>query len=217
MEKELANQTETPKKKPSVMELATQGPLMQIESQLKAVDIEIANDRAEIKNVNNQIATYQGRLNLTPMREQQLAAIIRNHEQSQKNYDELLRKSQSSDLAKNLESQQQGEQFKLIDPPSLPARPYFPDRSKMALIGIGVGLALGIVVAGLVEFSDLHIHTEGQVKEIVGATTMIVGVPSFWTPGEIHMNRRSVWLQAGVAVVLLLAVFSVTAYTVIKG
>src|ERR1044071_3015340 len=107
-----------------------------------------------------------------------MAAIIRDHEQSQKNYQELLKKSQQSELATSLENQQQGEQFKLIDPPSLPARPYFPDRSKMSLIGIAVGLALGLVIAGLAELSDLHVFTEGQIKEIVGASMMIVGVPS---------------------------------------
>ncbi len=216
IDKELA-QPEAATKKPSPSELQAQAPLMQIESQLKANEIEIANDKAEIKSITNQIGQYQGRLNLTPMREQQLAGIIRDHDQSQKNYDELLKKYQQSGLATSLQSEQQGEQFKLIDPPSVPARPYFPDRSKMALAGLGVGLALGIVVAGLVEFSDLHIYTDGQVKEIVGATMMIVGVPSLWTPGEVRLNRRSGWAQAGIAIVLLLAVSMVTAYTVVKG
>jgi succinoglycan biosynthesis transport protein ExoP len=217
LEKQMASEPEAPKKKPSAVQLQAQAPLMQIESQLKAVGMEIANDKAEIKSISNQIGQYQGRLNLTPMREQQLAAILRDHDQSQKNYDELLRKSQQSELATSLENQQQGEQFKLIDPPSLPLRPYSPDRSKMALIGIGVGLALGAVVAGLVELSDLHVYTEGQVKEIVGATTMIVGVPSLWTPSELHILKRSAWLQATAGTALLLIVSSVTAYTFLHG
>jgi len=217
LEKQMASEPEAPKKKPSAVQLQAQAPLMQIESQLKAIGMEIATDKAEIKNISNQIGQYQGRLNLTPMREQQLAGIIRDHDQSQKNYDELLKKSQQSELATSLENQQQGEQFKLIDPPSLPLQPYFPDRSKMALIGIGVGLALGVVVAGLVELSDLHVYTEGQVKEIVGATLMIVGVPSLWTPSELHILKRSAWLQAAAGTALLLIVSSVTAYTFLRG
>jgi polysaccharide chain length determinant protein (PEP-CTERM system associated) len=217
IEKDQKGQAETPNRKLSPSELQAQAPLMQIESSLKANASEIASDRAEIKNINNQIGQYQGRLNLTPMREQQLAGIIRDHEQSQKNYDELLKKSQQSELATSLENRQQGEQFKLIDPPSLPLRPYFPDRSKMALIGLGVGLALGVAVAGAMEFSDMHVYTEGQVKEIVGATMMIVGVPSLWTASEVHVNRRSTWMQTGVAVMLLLAVSSVTVYTLLHG
>jgi polysaccharide chain length determinant protein (PEP-CTERM system associated) len=217
IDKEASSRAATPSKRQTAAELQAEAPLMQIETSLKANEMEIANARAEIKNVNSQVGQYQSRLNLTPMREQQLAAIIRNHEQSQKNYDELLKKSQQSELATSLENQQQGEQFKLIDPASLPQRPYFPDRSKMALIGIGVGLVLGVVVAGLVEISDLHVYTEGQVKEIVGATMMTVGVPSLWTPSEIHTRRRSAWMQAAVGMALLLVVSSVTAFTFLRG
>lgn len=216
IEKQVAT-GQTSNKPKSPQQLQAEAPLMQIESQLKANEIEIANDRAEIKSINGQIGQYQGRLNSTPMREQQLAAIIRDHEQSQKNYDELLKKTQQSGLATNLLSEQQGEQFKLIDPPSMPTKPYSPDRSKMALLGIGIGLALGVVIAGLVELSDLHVYTEGQVKEIVGATMMIVGVPSLWTPSEIHLNRRSAVMQAALAGVIVLAVSGITAFTFIKG
>lgn len=217
LEKQIAAASETPGKKPSVSELQAKGPVMQIESQLKSLALEIANDKKDIADINGQISQYQSRLNLTPMREQQLAAIVRDHDQSQKNYDELLKKVQQSGLASSLESQQQGEQFKLIDPPNLPLKPYFPDRMKMALAGLGVGLALGLVFAGVAEFTDLHVFTESQVKSIVGATVMVVGVPSLWTPSELHRLKRSAVMQAAVASVLLLAVCSVTAFTIIRG
>lgn len=218
MEKQIAKDAAAgDKKKLSPAELRAQAPAIQVESQLKSNDLEIANDKAEIKNVNNQIAQYQSRLNLTPMREQQLAGLIRDHDQSQKNYDDLLKKSQQSELATNLVDRQQGEQFKLIDPPSLPLKPYFPDRTKMALAGIAVGLALGIIIAGIVEFAELHVYTDAQVKELVGPAMMVVGVPTLWTPGEIRKNKRSFWMQSVSASLLLLVVFSVTAITVILG
>lgn len=217
IEKEQNTKPDTSTKKLTPSQLQAQAPIMQVESQLKAIELEIANDRAEIKNINSQIAQYQSRLNLTPMREQQLAAIIRDHDQSQKNYQELLKKSQQSELATSLESQQQGEQFKLIDPPSLPLRPYSPDRSKMALIGIVAGIALGVVVAGVVELSELHVYTEGQVKDIVGATLMIVNVPALRTQSESHAQKRVVWVQAMAAAVIVLFVSAVTAFTFLRG
>ena len=217
MEKDMAKEGNTAPKKLSAMQLEAQAPIMQIESQLKANELEIANDKAEIRNVNAQISQYQGRLNLTPMREQQLAGIIRDHDQSQKNYDELLKKSQQSELATSLENRQQGEQFKLIDPPSMPLKPYFPDRTKMALGGIAVGLVLGIIVGGAVELIDLHIFTDTQVKDIVGTAVMIIGVPTLLTATEIHRNKRAAWVQAAMVSVLVLIVCSVTAFTVLRG
>lgn len=218
MEKQIAKDSASgEKRKLSPSELRTQAPVMQVESELKSNDLEIANDKAEIRNINNQISQYQSRLNLTPMREQQLAGLIRDHDQSQKNYDDLLKKSQQSELATNLVDRQQGEQFKLIDPPSLPLKPYFPDRTKMALAGIAVGLALGIIIAGAMEFADMHVHTDAQVKDLVGTAMMVVGVPSLWTPGEVRKNKRSAWMQAVTASLLLLVVVSVTAFTVLLG
>jgi polysaccharide chain length determinant protein (PEP-CTERM system associated) len=216
LEKQMASESEAPRKKPSAVQLQAQAPVMQIESQLKSLELEISNDKIEVANIKNQIGQYQGRLNLTPMREQQLAGIIRDHEQSQKNYDELLKKSQQSELATSLESQQQGEHFKLIDPPSLPLHPYFPDPSKMALIGIGVGLALGLATAAMLEFSDLRVYTEIQVKDIVGQT-MVVGVPSLWIPSEQHANRRSMYMQVVAGVAIVLVVSAVTVFQFLRG
>ncbi|MGH9641020.1 MAG: hypothetical protein ACRD3Q_01205 [Terriglobales bacterium] len=204
-------------KRTSPVQLQAQAPLMQVESQLKSTDLEITNERAEVRSMNSEISQYQGRLNLTPMREQQLAGIIRDHDQSQKNYDDLLKKTQQSELATSLESQQQGDQFRLIDPPSLPLKPYFPDRLKMAIAGIGFGLFLGVVIAGIAEYSDLRIYTDTQVKNLVGAPMMVVGVPALWTHSEIDRNRRSAWMQTAIASVLLLAIMSVTALTVLFG
>jgi len=62
-------------------------PVAQLQSQLKATDLEISNRQQEVKTIEAQIEQYQGRLNVTPIREQELAGISRNHEQSQANYE----------------------------------------------------------------------------------------------------------------------------------
>ncbi len=49
-----------------------------------------------------------------------------------------------SSLATSLNRQQQGDQFRIIDPPSLPEKSSFPDRFKFSLAGLGVGLGAGV-------------------------------------------------------------------------
>ena len=216
LQNEIASQKGAPKKAP-VVDVQAQGPVLRMEAQLKATEFEIANARNEIKRINGEIAQYQSRLNLTPVREQELATIVRDHGQAQKQFNDLLAKSQQSELATSLENQQQGERFRLIDPASLPQRPYFPDRMKMALAGLAVGLALGVVIAGLMEFIDLHVFTESQVKDIIGASIMVVGIPPLFTPSEALRNRRSSWLQGAVGCILVLVVCGITAFTIIRG
>ena len=91
---------------------------------------------AKCRHLQTQIAEYQGRLNLTPIREQQLADLTRDYEQSKANYDSLLKKQMQSQLATNLEKRQQGKGFRIIDPPSFAHKPYSPDRVKFSLLGL---------------------------------------------------------------------------------
>jgi polysaccharide chain length determinant protein (PEP-CTERM system associated) len=129
----------------------TSTPILQFESQLKANQQEIADTKRELQQVEQQINGYQGRLNSTPIREQQLSDLTRDYDQSKANYDSLLKKQMQSQLATNLEKRQQGEQFRIIDPPSLPKKPVSPDRLKLSMMGLVAGLLFGLGVAILVE------------------------------------------------------------------
>ena len=87
---------------------------------MKANQIDMANKEHEIAALKTKIDDYQRRLNEEPAREQQFADLTRGYEQSKANYDELLKKKNSSQMATSMELLQQGEHFQMIDPPSLP-------------------------------------------------------------------------------------------------
>src|SRR5262249_16724470 len=57
-------------------------PMLELESQLKANNAEIANRQAEIKDLQAKVYEYQGRLNRAPVMEQQFADLTRDYEQS---------------------------------------------------------------------------------------------------------------------------------------
>src|SRR6202042_2165929 len=89
------------------------------------------------------------------------------YEQSKANYEDLLKKKNESAMATSMELLQQGERFRIIDPPSLPLKPDFPNRLKFCMIGLGVGLALGIVVAGSFEMMDDRIYDEKELQKLL--------------------------------------------------
>ena len=101
------------------------------------IRLEIANREHSIAALKAKIDEYQGRLNQEPIREQQLADLTRGYEQSKANYDDLLKKKNESAMATSMELLQQGERFTMMDPPSLPAKPEFPNRLKFCGIGLG--------------------------------------------------------------------------------
>src|SRR5438045_4299441 len=130
-------------------ELQGMSAYMQLQGQIQANRLEIENHKAGIKQLEVDIERYQGRLNFTPVREQQLTALTRDYEQSKTNYESLLAKKQQSELATNLEKRQEGQQFRMIDPPSLPQKPYFPNRMIVSLGSIVFGLIAGAGLAAL--------------------------------------------------------------------
>jgi len=197
-------------------EIQSLSPIMQVESQIKANQLEIANRKHEIKDLETQIQQYEGRLNLTPVREQQLAAVTRDYQQSRANYESLLAKKQQSEMATSLEKQQQGEQFRILDPPSLPVKPYFPNRFKFSLAGLCVGafLAIGMVIS--LEGADARIYQEEDLPDLT-SVPVLAGIPDVLTPAE---ERNQSWrrlLEAVAASLLLACIPIVTLFAYLKG
>jgi polysaccharide chain length determinant protein (PEP-CTERM system associated) len=157
--------------------------IAQLESQLEANRLEVQDGLREQKRIESRIAEYQARLNMTPVREQQLADILRGYDLSKKNYDDLQSKKTQSELASNLEVRQQGARFTLIDPPNLPVKPSGMDHTKISLGGLGAGLALGLALVFLLETIDHSLIDEKDLNRLFSFPLM-VGMPALTTKAE---------------------------------
>lgn len=190
--------------------------IMQIQSQLKANQLEIQSLQGAQKRINAELGEYQARLNAAPMVEQQLDEISRGYLESSKNYDTLQQKLQDSQLASSLQQNQQGEQFSIISPPSFPAAPSAPNHILISLGGLGAGLIIGLMLAVLLEFTDVRIQKESDLEGIVSAR-VLVGIPKLSTPVE---DRRRVvlrWVERGAGAAMLIIVAAGNIYSLVKG
>lgn len=185
----------------------TPSPLAQIQSQLQANEFEISNREHAVTDLKNKIADYQARLNQEPMREQQLADLTRGYDQSKANYDDLLKKKNESAMATSMELLQQGERFRIIDPPSLPVKPDFPNRLKFCGIGLAVGLALGAGVVAGFEMLDNRLYSEKEIQDMM-PVPVISEIPLIVTPFDLYSAKKRVrlgWVTAAVVVVSICA------------
>src|SRR5207302_4220181 len=105
-----------------IAERASQPALIDVDSRLQAVTAEIENDKREVDKLRKRIEVIHSHLSLTPMREQQLAEVTRNYENSRQYDQSLLQKKLESVLATNLEKRQQRERFRVIDAASVPQK-----------------------------------------------------------------------------------------------
>jgi len=167
------------------------------QSPVNAIDFEIANRKQEIKRLEAQIEHYQNRLNLTPVLAQQLADVTRNHEQSRAHYESLLAKKLQSEMATSLSRREQNGRFRTMDPPSLPLKPYWPDRLKFSLAGLFAGICLGLVGIVVVEVVEARVYGEDDLSGFA-EVPVISTIPPL--PTEAEQRRQVVRRRIEIAI-----------------
>jgi len=138
--------------------------IQQLRARLRQDDMNIADLTKRQGQIQDGIRQLQSRVQASPMVEQQLKELTRNYQTAQDFYNDLLKKWQNAGVAGDLVSQQESEQFRVYDPPSLPDRPSFPNKLYFAGGGLAAGLALGVAILYLIAIGDKSMHTERDVE-----------------------------------------------------
>jgi uncharacterized protein involved in exopolysaccharide biosynthesis len=194
----------------------SQPQLLQLQSQLHSNQTEIANHEQMIAALKSRVDDYQARLNQEPVREQQLADLTRGYDQSKATYDDLLKKKNQSAMATSMELLQQGERFRIIDPPNLPVKPSFPNRLKFCGIGLIVGLALGVGLAGAFEFMDDRVHDERQLKKLLPVVAF-AEIPIIASPTNDKAELKKVWFGWAAAAATFATILAGSAISYLAG
>ncbi|HEX3880417.1 MAG TPA: hypothetical protein VHW24_25715 [Bryobacteraceae bacterium] len=160
--------------------------IAEAEANIKALQ----NDR---ENINKQIAMYQGRIEAAPLNERRWGELNRDHLLAQQDYDEKVKKRQMADTAQNLEEHQAGASLELLDQPSDPQQPTEPKRAEWAAVGTGLGLLLGVVLAGAKEMKNTSLK---NLKDVRAYTNLPVlsSIPLLENALLVRRKRRLFWL-----------------------
>jgi polysaccharide chain length determinant protein (PEP-CTERM system associated) len=136
----------------------------QLRASIDAVDEGIKTKKAEQARLEQEINSFQARIQLSPVVEEQYKVLTRDYNSALQFYNDLLAKKTQSEMVRDLEQRREGEQFHVMDAPSLPSKPSSPKRIKFALGGLASGFALGVVLAGILDLSVKRIRTERDVS-----------------------------------------------------
>ena len=124
----------------------------------------IAGASRDLKRLQQEIATYQGKISLSPAIEQEYNQLTRDDANAQKVYADLLADKGKSEISLQMEQQAKGEQMRLLNTASLPPDPSFPNRPIFAAGGLGAGLMVGLVLALWLELRDKSIRNEADAE-----------------------------------------------------
>jgi len=137
--------------------------LQQLKAQLRVAQQSMADEKQQQARLEEQIRTYESRIESTPRVDEEYKQITRDHDSALQFYNGLLAKMNESSMATALEQRQQGEQFRVMDAPNLPDAPTFPNHIVFAGGGLVGGLALGLALVGLLEYLDVSLRSDKDV------------------------------------------------------
>ncbi len=124
-----------------------------LKTSVSSLEIEIASLKREGEDIRKSIAGFQGKVDQSPAREQELVALNRDYDNLRRSYDDLLSKKLQADISQNLERRQKGEQFQILDPANIPQLPFEPKVGKIYLLSFAGSLMIGL--GGIVAFAYL--------------------------------------------------------------
>jgi polysaccharide chain length determinant protein (PEP-CTERM system associated) len=165
--------------------------VQQVRLQIQAIDDAMQAKRRDQATIQHQIGMYQSRMEMSPLIAAKYKELTRDYQTAQEFYDNLLSKEKNSQMATELEQQQQGEQFRVMDDANLPDQPTSPKRSMFVLGGLAVGIGLGVLIAAYLEYRDKSLRSERDVWAFTKLPTL--GIIAF-SPAAPAV-RSSSWFK----------------------
>jgi polysaccharide chain length determinant protein (PEP-CTERM system associated) len=196
-----------PERPASPAEIAQRKKLLDLKADLLVVEKQLESNREEEAKLKRSISSLQAKVDVLPSRESELVELTRDYSTLQAAYSSLLTKREDSMMAANLERRQIGEQFRILDPASLPERPYNQtQRLAITFAGAMVALVLGVLLVAISEFRDSSFRSEDEVMAALSLPVLAL-IPVMVSDRERDQRRRRQrWIDAAGIAMLVAAV-----------
>ena len=175
--------------------------LLTLRTNISMVEGDMDRQGRLLEETNKQIADINARINAIPNAEVGLEALDRDYQTKKSNYDNLLLQQQKIVVGADAAKEQQGGGIQVVDPANLPEKPVAPKRLVLTAGGFGLGIALGMFLALIVEVRRLF--TIQTIEDAKHYTTLpvLASIPELMTPAEALAipRRKNLALAGGVA------------------
>ena len=179
-----------------------------VQNQLRATQRSVAALTAAEARERRDIAAWEDGLSTEPNVEREYTQLQRAYDNAHSRYEDIQTKMKDAALTRNVQQDDKGERFALLQAPVVPKKPYSPNRLGIILLGVvlGFGVALGCVTA--VDAADPTVRGAGDLQDITGGPA-IGAIPVLLSPSDLQ-GRKLRWGSAlatfavAIAVVLTL-------------
>ncbi len=200
LEKNTASSGSTSSNKPvtaqSVMVAKVQAQIDSANARLKSLEIDEGSIRAKIRQI-------EGLVLQSAQTEGALGTLERDYENAKTAYAEIKTKQDNAKIAQNIEMENKGERFVLIEAPLLPEKPIKPNRILIMLAGFFGAIAGAIGFAVLMEALDSRVRGVDALVSIMKIQPMAT-IPYITNKAELKRNKNFIRYVLTSALILII-------------
>lgn len=185
--------------------LDAQATIDQIQTQIKANNLEGQQINSQIAAVNNSLRTYQARVEALPAGEKEYADLSRDRDLAKARYDDLEVKKEKSAVSMDLERRKQGESLEVLDQASLPDNPTAPKRQLIIPIGAVIGLMVGLVLVAVREVKDTSLKNLKDAR-LYTQLSILGSIPLLENDLVVQRRKQIMWVGWATATLAGLAI-----------
>lgn len=162
---------------------------MALSRQLSGTKGEIDSIARNLANMTARRDEYQKRIEAGPKVEETYNDLLRQKNNTQIKYNDLMTKHMESKIAEGLEKGQKGERFTLIEPPMVPEKPFRPQRILILLVGLLLSIGAGVGAVAFQEMTDTSIRRPETMASEMGYPLLSV-IPEIINEADIRRRKR---------------------------
>jgi succinoglycan biosynthesis transport protein ExoP len=184
---------------------------VQLQTQLNALDTQIAGLRGRDQELRGRLEQFEMRLGSTPEVEREFQAITRGLDTARRQFDQMVAGRLNSEMEVAAISGGASDRFVLKATPNSPWEPVQPKR--IAILVVGVILASIIALSGVViaEVLDTRVRGAADIRQILGRSPLAV-VPKiqnslYWRERKSRLATLGVTMLVATPILYVLVYF----------
>ena len=159
-----------------------------VQSQIASANSRLASIEQQRKALRSRQAEMQTQIAQTPQVEYALTTLLRDYDNAKKKYEEVASKLGSAKISENLEQENKGERFSLLEPPLMPDKPIKPNRMKIIAMGFFLSLAAPLGLVMMLENMDQRVRGVESLSALMGMRPMAV-IPYITIQSELGSRK----------------------------
>jgi polysaccharide biosynthesis transport protein len=174
---------------------------------IETLDAELTKLRQDEAAMRASITAFEQRLASTPERQQEYSLITRDWTAAKDLYDSLLKRFDEAQLAQSMETDRQGERFRVLESAIPPEGPSAPNRMRLMLMGLLLAFAAAVAAVLTAEQFDTSFHSVDELREFT-AVPVLVSIPPIGPAPTRQRVRMAFAAVSTVAAIAAIATFS---------